>query len=87
MTTTALPRARRAVAVVTAGALLGLAPGAPAPAEPSGPDRSADVTVSDPAWTPDPVAEGVPLPPSRDVKKVKEQQRQERSAGTTAADV
>ncbi|MFC0031034.1 D-glucuronyl C5-epimerase family protein [Micromonospora chaiyaphumensis] len=87
MTTASPPRARRALAVLAAGTLLVLAPGAPATAEPSGPDRSADVSVLDPGWTPDPVAEGVPRPPSRDVKKVKEEQRRERSAGATAADL
>ncbi|WP_346120216.1 D-glucuronyl C5-epimerase family protein [Micromonospora coerulea] len=70
-----LLRARRASAVLAAGLLLGLAPTAPAQAAPAGPDRSPDVSVEDPEWTPDPVAEGTPRPPSRDVKKVKERQR------------
>ncbi|GAA3758246.1 D-glucuronyl C5-epimerase family protein [Micromonospora maritima] len=75
---------RRLVAVLTAGALLVLAPARPAPAAPPGPDRSTDVSVVDPDWVPDPVAEGVPHLPSRDAGKVKQQQRRERASRSAA---
>ncbi|MEU1839195.1 D-glucuronyl C5-epimerase family protein [Micromonospora chersina] len=79
------PRTRRALAVLTTAALLGLLPTVPAQAAPAGPDHSTDVTVPDTGWSPDPVADGVPRPPSRNVAKVKEQQRQQRRSTTLDA--
>jgi len=73
------------VAVLAAGALLVLTPVTAARAAPSGLDRSPDVSVPDTGWSPDPVAEGTPRLPSRDVKKVKEEQRQQRSVRTAEA--
>ncbi|MGY4909652.1 D-glucuronyl C5-epimerase family protein [Micromonospora aurantiaca (nom. illeg.)] len=85
MITAKSPPVRRLVAVVAAGAMVGLAPAGTAPAAPQGPDRSADVSVVDPGWVPDPLADGVPQLPSRDVTKTKEQQRRVRASGATAA--
>ncbi|MEE3918628.1 hypothetical protein V2I01_09375 [Micromonospora sp. BRA006-A] len=65
--------------------MVGLAPAGTAPAAPPGPDRSADVSVVDPGWAPDPLTDGVPQPPSRDVAKTKEQQRRARASGATVA--
>jgi hypothetical protein len=49
------------------------------------PDRSRNVSVSDLDWEPDPVADGIPVRPSRDVGRVKQQQRAVRTAGADSA--
>jgi hypothetical protein len=82
-----MTRTRRTAAGMVAGLLLLIALPAPAaqaaPAEPAGPDRSPNVSVA-PDRTSDPILDGTPRKPARDVKKIKQQQRSLRARAAAA---